>query len=538
MTSPDAVALSKGQSIKQTAMPHERQTRSRTGCAACKKRHHKCDEKRPICSNCVKLGRICVYNPPIPLRDRKKAGKSSVPGQQELWHIEPSAQSRKNAKSMQVDRCLGTPADPFDALGLAMPLKSLDVFYYFVQMDQTKSPCSRKVLGALNDDEHALRNVLLIASIHYTWNSGSLDYYKPTHLLHKLESIRAVNRWLGDTNHREHAVKIMQSVATQCLVELALGNMKAVHTHLQGLTNFVDSMAAELSMTNKVEEELANRYMLLILSFVIGLITRVADVEHIPEITKTDSETAYKVIRRGHYEEPSGLENRLKAFLMIPYFFQTPLPLTHFELIDAARIFDGLASLTEQIEMRPTSMKGEPDNFWVEGSATRLFISLFEAHSSSISAPWSEESSLSDRPTFLSAWSPLVAALTLYNAACIGFWDVQVFTRYRMQRYLTYLVRTDLAAYKPMLGGWDQDHQNLWFWKAFTTTLSLVLLPGMKEQEALELMGEMGSYVKYWSLVTGITYWVEAREALESLAWPKNRTVEIEAEQLWHDLLS
>merc|ERR1711939_429982 len=45
-------------------MPASRRfhSKSRTGCARCKTRRVKCDEKKPTCSNCVRQGAECVYS--------------------------------------------------------------------------------------------------------------------------------------------------------------------------------------------------------------------------------------------------------------------------------------------------------------------------------------------------------------------------------------------------------------------------------------------------------------------------------------------
>ncbi|KAG7896340.1 hypothetical protein KL905_001796 [Ogataea polymorpha] len=40
--------------------------KSRKGCSTCKKRRVKCDEKRPVCGNCDRMGIQCVYNIPAP----------------------------------------------------------------------------------------------------------------------------------------------------------------------------------------------------------------------------------------------------------------------------------------------------------------------------------------------------------------------------------------------------------------------------------------------------------------------------------------
>ncbi|KAL3435400.1 hypothetical protein BDV09DRAFT_204050 [Aspergillus tetrazonus] len=42
-------------------MPRRAHKKSRNGCLECKRRHVKCDENRPVCSNCTASERICEY---------------------------------------------------------------------------------------------------------------------------------------------------------------------------------------------------------------------------------------------------------------------------------------------------------------------------------------------------------------------------------------------------------------------------------------------------------------------------------------------
>ncbi|ORX35592.1 hypothetical protein BD324DRAFT_652141 [Kockovaella imperatae] len=41
--------------------PRQHFTRSRTGCLACRKSKHKCDEAKPICQRCIRYSRTCQY---------------------------------------------------------------------------------------------------------------------------------------------------------------------------------------------------------------------------------------------------------------------------------------------------------------------------------------------------------------------------------------------------------------------------------------------------------------------------------------------
>lgn len=43
--------------------------RSRTGCWTCRTRKVKCDEGRPVCGQCTRLGHNCDYSPRLSFRD-------------------------------------------------------------------------------------------------------------------------------------------------------------------------------------------------------------------------------------------------------------------------------------------------------------------------------------------------------------------------------------------------------------------------------------------------------------------------------------
>ncbi|KAF2760920.1 hypothetical protein EJ05DRAFT_246382 [Pseudovirgaria hyperparasitica] len=53
-------------------------TKSRNGCAECKRRHIRCDERRPSCANCAVAERICFFPPP-----KKKRGKQDAAQEQQ-----------------------------------------------------------------------------------------------------------------------------------------------------------------------------------------------------------------------------------------------------------------------------------------------------------------------------------------------------------------------------------------------------------------------------------------------------------------------
>lgn len=176
-----------------------------------------------------------------PLRERR-SNKRSLPGQQQPW----AAQEPPGSPSCSVAQLTRhASGDPFDTLAVQMPLKSQELFYYcrdfsdvplpdldpetkFMASYQTKrdirstqatnlvsssatstasmwnisrpaqllitvSGCS---INTVVHDPFALRSTLIIAGLHYSWNTGHLQSYESTFLFHKVESMRAVNKWM------------------------------------------------------------------------------------------------------------------------------------------------------------------------------------------------------------------------------------------------------------------------------------------------------------------------------------------------------
>ncbi|CEJ60490.1 Putative Sterol uptake control protein 2 [Penicillium brasilianum] len=58
-------------------MPRRTHKKSRNGCVECKRRHVKCDERRPICSNCVASERRCQFAGPAPTVSSAQASPST-----------------------------------------------------------------------------------------------------------------------------------------------------------------------------------------------------------------------------------------------------------------------------------------------------------------------------------------------------------------------------------------------------------------------------------------------------------------------------
>lgn len=57
--------MSSGKATPTRAQARERRSRARTGCLTCRSRKVKCDETRPICCNCTRVNKACLYQSPV-----------------------------------------------------------------------------------------------------------------------------------------------------------------------------------------------------------------------------------------------------------------------------------------------------------------------------------------------------------------------------------------------------------------------------------------------------------------------------------------
>ena len=87
---PDFGSASKG-SVSDVS--GTRQRRVRTGCLTCRKRHLKCDEALPFCSNCRKSNRKCKRGVRLNFIDTTIQAPPSVP-QSMFWHVTFQDESR------------------------------------------------------------------------------------------------------------------------------------------------------------------------------------------------------------------------------------------------------------------------------------------------------------------------------------------------------------------------------------------------------------------------------------------------------------
>ncbi|KAJ5669125.1 hypothetical protein N7462_010195 [Penicillium macrosclerotiorum] len=470
------------------------------------------------------------------------------PGQQAPWALmnAPGVTSLKLAAS--------TSMDPFDALPLKMPFKSQELYHYFYQTgaafavapSDPKDDCF--ALATL--DEHALRSTILIAGVHYLWNTGNSQAYESAFLFHKIESIRIINTWLKVSDSKTFVVCVRQ-ILTICLAEACLGNLPAAETHLNGIMALFNSRTQEDSAFNSTDDrntELANRYLLLASCFVLILKSRLEDFmvfrasQGINSYQNDSSAEALQLMKMWHVREYGGLNTRLKAMRLFPYFFSPPPLNRRPKPIDALPIFECLKSITKTIDQFRINPTAEGlDQVWNEGGPTKLLLVVVDAHVSSLTRNdeilgFSSEENL-PQSHLQTSWSGILATAALYMHSVLNIANAGEAIECRLLYRILLIMKQDIDQTRDDLSG-DRGglYQTLWFWKVFIGALALgrsqgthiaidmkTAKPSVKcscETNLEELHDWFRNNVRAWSVVTGKKTWKDAEPVLATLAWP------------------
>ncbi|KAL4730838.1 hypothetical protein ACLX1H_002880 [Fusarium chlamydosporum] len=443
---------------EQQPKTRKRHNRSRMGCMTCKNKHVRCDEQRPVCGNCATTSQSCEYaGPVLPLRERRK---SCLPGEQQPWAVAVEPVSKSPPKAI-------SPARPTH-----LPLHSLELFHYFHEVGNNyEVPLRDKRQNLLAQTMHypdALSNTLLIAGFHYVVNVGKFNSFKPTLLLHKIETIRSVNKWLQCLEPKSYAMCVRQ-ISTLCITECYLGNSVASETHLNGLMKFMD-IYGPLGKSNPAEPsitaELSMRYIIFTYSFISACKSRV--LESPPDVGEaTGSKIA--TMHERYYVEAGGLNLKLKTMEMLPYFFAPLSSIIGFRHIDASRTVDSLLALTEICQLG-VSIKGLNPilrRMWLEGAATKLILAAVETHMDSLCG-YGDKTRDREMPLGMeSSWSGIHIAAELYLHQVLRLWNVGGLLEVNFHLHILAYLSWDLAKSEGVLDAGPIATSKLWLWKAF-----------------------------------------------------------------------
>ncbi|KAI0115761.1 hypothetical protein GGR51DRAFT_546092 [Nemania sp. FL0031] len=207
--------------------------RSRNGCVTCKAKHIRCDERKPLCTFCLRHGGSCQY---------QADGNSSSTNTSTSQKTVPTTEEPQDpivAGSLGPINVHDVSVDPFLGTQYEMPYKSRSLFYLFastrvlyrsrVERDQD----SFLVHRALSHPGF-LHAALLLTTLHWAWHTGDVEQFRVPYLYHKVQAIRFVNEQLQnvETAASDGTIAVVASLA---VMENSLGSTEAVSSHLQGL---------------------------------------------------------------------------------------------------------------------------------------------------------------------------------------------------------------------------------------------------------------------------------------------------------------
>ncbi|QPC58908.1 hypothetical protein HYE67_001139 [Fusarium culmorum] len=331
------------------------------------------------------------------------------------------------------------------------------------------------------------------------------------------------------------------NIATLCFTECAMGNIVASETHLDGLMRFMDlhrpphATPAE----SDLDDELANRYVLFSYNFIHGFKSRVEDVLINGSVTKTSQTPSpalvEKLMHEWHKHEVQGLDTRLKALKMIPFFFSELPPNTKFVDVDGTAMAECLATLTATAQLRTQGMDFDDQQMiWQEGAATRLMLAFVGSHIESLSTH-GRKASVPNGSRMASSWSGMAAATGLYLHTVLRFWNAGEPIEPRLHRRVLLVLQQDLERSRRT----SRPLNDLWFWKAFVGAMSVERQTASPARGVVnEMKGVYEGFVREWSIIIGTTAWEQARAALSRIVWPEVYHSEDMAQELWYRCVS
>ncbi|KAM0083684.1 hypothetical protein ACKRZS_004136 [Fusarium odoratissimum] len=491
-------------------------TRSRTGCSECRSRRVRCGEQRPTCENCVNSRRTCEYPPvKIPLRERRALEKA---GATQPWeHVPWEAPSSSKGPEVPNTQALITTNSPFvygETLVTSLTEQHKDCMSYTIS------------------DPEALRNAILMAATHFTFKVGSLEAFEHTFLLHRIETVRLVKKWLS-TRDLTLSAAITKQIATLAYTEFCSGDMQMAEKHLNVIYALPCRTADPSNPNSKTrDQELSDRYFLLTSTFIHGVQTVLHGILRAEDSTQDKNSLSVtnpmRLIHKWYNSEGHYLHClKLKAIRLFSTFFILPEIGARLSDVYSASIVNSLRKVTDEFYNLTEAQKIH-DDFWRTGAAARVYDAVLESHQTSISSTDHEHEAISDSEQKTS-WCGLVIAAELFLEQVVVLWrpftkEIYLCSMRIFQRDLSF------ALQKPN----TPEIAELLFWESFLGLMSLYLhkkLGDMKREPGLKPFFE--SIIKEQSRDMGLAKWEDAKRVLLNIAWPLDFSEDDYVKRIW-----
>jgi hypothetical protein len=259
-----------------------------------------------------------------------------------------------------------------------------------------------------------------------------------------------------------------------------------------------------------------------------------------------------------HKAEPGGLQLRLSAMRMFPFFFNTA---SNFTDIDGKELVGCMRNITRTVDRNILAkVTRHSDRIWNEGGATKLLLALVDSHIQSLSGKHSNPGSINAKKVpnkqLLSGWTSLAATVWIYLHGILEVSSIGRDLQSSPLHNMLLIIQRDMGRNTPAIGVATEDEsresRSFELWKIFTAALAVAKcqrdvsrvktfsIDARRQERLQNLQKWFEGRVRSWSEVAKVSKWAEAKAALQDIAWPALLPGDEEnfSSALWNDIIS
>ncbi|KIL88371.1 hypothetical protein FAVG1_08450 [Fusarium avenaceum] len=422
--------------------------------------------------------------------------------------------------------------------------------------DSTKSrnensPIER--LSPVTEDPNALRSVMLFAALHYDWSTEEgMQAFESTFLYHKVKAIQAINGWIAG-GRPQLLTSIVRQIATLCFIELCLGSLASAKAHIDGMVVLLnqqrlrihelpDPYNLEDTEEYQQDEELTNRYFLLILSFY----TRYTLHEEPYSSQKLGEDKTPATANEttllhplNHIERNCDPSLKLLSLRTMLLFSKPVPPQATLSWIDGSDTIERLKSITESLDMMYAKPHIDHDEIQFAMACTNCVASqihLDQLASHVASFCYTKDESIRKETEVLegpqgqelhTTWCGLYIASSIYIHRVLGLGEPE---ETMAPDYIIHVFEKALMKQSRAMGNGRTVSDQLLFWQMMLGAISVTVDSQGSGQQAAKYFSRA---ICQWSQTAQIRTWSDAKAILARIAWPAVSAIEDIVWQIW-----
>lgn len=243
-----------------------------------------------------------------------------------------------------------------------------------------------------------------------------------------------------------------------------------------------------------------------------------------------------------HEQEMQGLQLRLKAMRLFPYFFSPPPSGRKARDIDVSELIKSVRGVSYMVEQRHVDPEVDVYGFksvhvWNRGDPAQLFFNWVETHKESLSGESDSYPTGADTSQrLMSSWCGITSATALFLNSVAGLANGGEPIESRLHRRVLLILKRDIDTTKAVMCMREGLDRDFWLWKAFIGAMSLSMRRRSEggerhsshdkpfwegEESVLDVIEtQYHDYVRAWSTITNISRWKDVKAVLCRVAWP------------------